>query len=144
MTTIDAIKDTNDLDKPWPAQFLLDTVGFLSRVRGRVEDYLRRENVQSLSLRELMDLFLPSSEEPPFDEVAHFWMSIPILKQPQFGPYLHDSALLTMTEADMSQEFKTEWALRICRMMLYDLRERPANKRFRRTAKNVAVAELGV
>ncbi len=132
--TIDTIKNTNDLDKPWPATILLDAIGFLPRVRGRVEDYLERQNIQSLSLRELMDLFLPAALDPPFDEVAQFWMSIPILRQPQFGPYLHDSALLTMTETSMSEEFKIEWAMRICRMMLYELRRRPANKRLQRTA----------
>jgi hypothetical protein len=105
------------------------------RVRGRVEDYLQTKGVWSLSLRELMDLFLPAALEPPFDDVAFFWLSIPILRQDQFGPYLHDSALLTMTEAAMSQEFKAEWAMRICRMTLYELREKHANKRFQRTAK---------
>ncbi len=134
--SIDAIRSTNDLDKPWPARLLLDAIGFLQRVRGRVEDYLESRNIRNLSLRDLMDLFLPAAFEPPFDESAQFWMGIPILRQPQFGPYLHDSALLTMTEAAMSQAFKAEWAMRICRLMLYELRERPANKRLQRTAKN--------
>jgi hypothetical protein len=133
--TIGNIRNANDLDQLWPAQRLLEAVGFIPRVNGRVEDYLKRNNVQSLSLRKLMDLFLPAADEPPFDEVERFWMNIPILRQPQFGPYLHDSALLTMTEADMSQEFKTEWAMRICRMTLYDLRKKPANKRLQRSLK---------
>jgi hypothetical protein len=104
-------------------------------VRNRVEEYLERENVRNVSLKEAMDLFLPEALEPPFDEVAQFWMSIPMLRQPQFGPYLHDSALLTMTEAAMSKEFKVEWAMRICRLMLYDLRGRPTNKRLQQTTK---------
>ena len=133
--TIDTIKKTNDLDTPWPVELLLDSIGFQTRVRGRVEDYLERKRIGSLSLRELMDLFLPVALEPPFDDVALFWLSIPILRQAQFGPYLHDSALLTMTEAALSQEFKAEWAIRICRLTLYELRERPANKRLQRTAK---------
>jgi len=99
MTTTDDIRSTHDLDKPWPPRLLLDAIGFRTRVMGRVEDYLKRNNVRNLSLRELMDLFLPEALEPPFDEVAQFWRSIPMLRQPQFGPYLHDSALLTMTEA---------------------------------------------
>jgi hypothetical protein len=132
--TVDAIKSTNDLDKPWLATLLLDAIGFQSRVRGRVEDYLEGHDIPSLSLRELMDLFLPAAPGPPIDELAQFGMNIPMLRQPQFGSYLHDSALLTMTEATMSQEFKTEWAIRICRMVLYELRKRPANKRLQRTA----------
>ncbi len=77
-----------------------------------------------------MDLFLPPAVEAPFEEDTFFWLSIPILRQNQFGPYLLDSALLAMTEADMSQEFKSEWAMRICRMKLYELRNRPTNKRY--------------
>ncbi len=133
--TIDDIISTHDLENRWPSGLLLGAIGFRPRVRGRVEEYLERENVQDLSLKEAMDLFLPEALEPPLDEVDQFWMSIPMLRQPQFGPYLHDSALLTMTEADMSKEFKAEWAMRICRLMLYDLRGRPTNKRLRQAAK---------
>lgn len=133
--TIDNIRSANDLDRPWPVTLLLNAIGFPSRVRGRVEEYLEGKKIRNLSLREFMDLFLPAATEPPLDEVDQFWMSIPILRQPQFGPYLHDSALLTMTEAAMSQGFKIEWAMRICRLMLYELRERPANERLQRTEK---------
>ena len=124
-----------------PATFLLDEIGFRARVRSRVEDYLKDQKIDSLSWRELMDLFLPAAIDPPFDDVSLFWLSIPMLRQSQFGPYLHDSALLTLTESDISQEFKTEWAMRICRMMLYDLRNRPANKHLKRSDKIIKPAE---
>ena len=135
VATIEDIRSTKDLDSPWSAGLLLDAIGFRTRVRGRVEEYLKTRETQSLSLRELMDLFLPPAVEAPFEDDTFFWLSIPILRQNQYGPYLHDSALLAMTEADMSQEFKAEWAMRICRMKLYELRDRPTNKRFQQTPK---------
>jgi len=123
-----------NLDDPWPAKLLLDKICFRVRVRNRVEDYLKEHNIDYLSWRELMDLFLPAATDPPFDDVSLFWMRIPMLKQYQFGKYLYDSALLTLTEADFGQEFKTEWAMRICRMMLYELRNKPTNKNIRHSA----------
>ena len=127
MTTMEVIQNSSDLDAPWPPEMLLDAIGFRARVLGRIEDYLRDREVESLSLRELMDLFLPPSSEEVAD-ITDFWRSVPMLRQPQFGPYLHDSGLLTLTEANMAPAFQTEWALRICRLKLYELRERPANK----------------
>jgi hypothetical protein len=50
--TIEAIKSCNNLDKPWPAALLLNAIGFISRVRGRVEDYLGRRNVPTLRAEE--------------------------------------------------------------------------------------------
>lgn len=135
MTTNETIRNSNNLDARWPSELLLDAVGFRTRVRGRVEDYLAKLEVQELSLRQLMDLFLPPYSDPPVADVSQFWLSVPILQQAQFGPYLYDSALLTLTEADMGLSSVAEWALRICRLKLYELRESPANKRVQRTAK---------
>jgi len=126
-TTIEIIRNCNDLDARWPSQLLLDAVGFHTRVRGRVEDYLRERRIEALNLKNLMDLFLPPASEL-ISDISDFWRHVPILRQPQFGPYLHDSALLTLTEANMSPAFSSEWALRICKMKLYELRASPANK----------------
>ncbi|OQY13108.1 MAG: hypothetical protein B6I31_01785, partial [Desulfobacteraceae bacterium 4572_19] len=57
-----------------------------------------------------------------------FWVNIPILKQPQFGSYLYDSALLTLTEIELCGAFKTEWMQRIYSLKLHELRHKPANK----------------
>jgi hypothetical protein len=49
---------------------------------------------------ELMDVFLPPPSEPLLD-CTDLWRRMPILDQPQFGPYLRDSALLTLAEVDL-------------------------------------------
>ena len=65
-------------------------------------------------------MFLPPLSEP-FLDFGDFWRHIPVLDQPQFGPYLHDSALVTLTDADLGTAFQSEWAARLDRLKLYEL-----------------------
>jgi hypothetical protein len=120
MLTMDKVRNRNDLDVRWPAGWLLDALGFETRVRGRLAEYMEQRGVASLSLRELIDLFLPPLSEP-FLDFSDFWRHIPVLDQPQFGPYLHDSALVTLTDADLGPAFQSEWAARLDRLKLYGL-----------------------
>jgi len=134
MTTIGSIRNSNNLDVRWPSQVLLDAIGFQSRVRGRVEDYLKERGIEELSMMEFMDLFLPCASQS-IDDYMDFWRYVPILRQSQFGPYLHDSALLTLTKVEFGPVFSSEWASRICKLKLYELRERPTNKRLQSITK---------
>lgn len=84
--TIDTIKRATDLEQLWPATLLLDAFGFITKVRGRIEERLISQNASKLSLRELMDMFLSPALDPPFDKTDQFWSSIPMLHQRQFGP----------------------------------------------------------
>jgi hypothetical protein len=120
MLTLDKVRNRNDLDVRWPAGWLLDALGFETRVRGRLAEYMEQRGMASLSLRELIDLFLPPLSEPCLD-VSDFWRHIPVLDQPQFGPYLHDSALVTLTDADLGPAFQSEWAARLDWLKFYEL-----------------------
>jgi len=115
------VQSRNDIDLPWPAGALLDAIGFNTRVRGRVEAYLKAQGIERLSLRELMDLFLPSADAPVTD-LRDLWAKTPIFDQPRFSWMLHDYALLALTEADFGSAYRTEWALRMCKLMLHQLR----------------------
>ena len=126
---------TYDIDVKWPSEELVDLIGFRTKAGNRIKDYLKDHRIVELSLKELIDLFLPSSSNTHKSEYE-FWVSIPILKQPQFGPYLYDSALLTLTEAELGTAFRAEWMLRIYSLKLHELRHCPANKRFQQTAKS--------
>jgi hypothetical protein len=135
MITIDRVRNRNDLDVRWPARPLLEALAFETRVRGRVADYMETRGVEALSLRELMDGFLPPLSEPFFD-FDDFWRHIPMRDQPQFGPYLHDSALVTLTDADLGSAFRAEWAACLDRLKLYEIgigrlrkHRRPGRKR---------------
>lgn len=135
MTTAKSIRETNDIDVRWPSEKLVDSTGFPTKAGNRIKDYLKDHGIVKLSLRELIDLFLPPASNIHKSEYA-FWVNIPILKQPQFGPYLYDAALLTMTEVELGAAFRAEWMLRIYSLKLHELRHLPANKRFQQTAKS--------
>ena len=87
-----------------------------------------------MSVRELMDVFLPPPSAPLLD-FSDWWRRIPILDQPQFGPILHDSALLTLTEADLGPAYRAEWAARLDRLKVYELGEGRVHKRRQRTER---------
>ena len=129
------IVETNDIDMRWPSTKLVDTIGFRTKAGNRIIDYLNRKGIREISLSAFMDLFLPTASNT-FKSNSEFWGCIPIFKQPQFGPYLYDTALLTLTEVDMGDAFRAEWMLRIYSLKLHELRNKPANKRFQQTAKN--------
>jgi len=137
MTSAKSIRETNDIDERWPSENLVDSIGFRTKAGNRIKDYLNDHGIVKLSLRELIDLFLPPASNNHKSEYE-FWVNIPILKQPQFGPYLYDSALLTMTEVELGVAFRAEWMLRIYSLKLHELRHLPANKRFQQPAKSRA------
>ncbi|CAB1074840.1 hypothetical protein D1AOALGA4SA_2660 [Olavius algarvensis Delta 1 endosymbiont] len=128
-----SVPTKNDLDIKWPSEKLVDSIGFRTKAGNRIKDYLNDHSILELSLRELIDLFLPPASNS-FKSEYEFWVDIPILKQPQFGPYLYDSALLTLTEAELGAAFRAEWMQRIYSLKLHELRHRPANKSVKQTA----------
>jgi len=116
-----------DIDIKYPYKKTLVWIGFQTRVGNRVEEYLADHKIEELTFRKLMDLFLPPVSDDYITR-EKFYLSIPILNQPQFGPYLFDSALLTMTEAKLGSAFRSEWSSRIYSLKLIELRYCPANK----------------
>ena len=131
MASIKSIHDTNNIDVKWPSEKLVDSIGFPTRAGNRIKDYLNDHEIESLNFRELMDLFLPPASKHHKTE-SEFWSSIPILNQPQFGIYLYDPELLTLTETELGPAFTEEWMLRICSLKLHELRHCPANKALER------------
>jgi hypothetical protein len=117
-----------DIEEKWPYEPLVDLIGFQTKPGNRIKDYLVTHGFLELSLRDLMDFFLPPASSVFISE-DDFWRSIPILKQPQFGPYLYDSAMLSLTEAELGDAYRSEWMLRIYSLKLHELRHRPANER---------------
>lgn len=137
MVTLDSnsIRITNDLDMRWPVADLVDAIGFETRVRHRVRDYLEARHIETLSLRGLMDLIVPASVGGSTSRAA-CWGYPPILDQPQFGWLLYVSALLRLTGADLGLAFRTELALRVYHRMIMSylwLAQQPVPRRARRT-----------
>jgi len=49
-----------------------------------------------------MNLFLPAA---PFEKLDHY-SDVPMSRQPQFGKYLYDSALLSLCDAKLGSAFE--------------------------------------
>jgi hypothetical protein len=129
-----SIPATNDIDVKWRSENLIESIAFRAKAGNRIKDYLNDHGIVKISIREMMDLFLPPASEI-FKSEYEFWVDVPILKQPQFGPYLYDSALLTLTEAELGSAFRAEWMQRIYSLKLHELRHQPANKSVEQTAR---------
>ncbi len=116
-----------NIDTKYSYKKILELIVFQTRVKNRVTEYFEDHRIKELSFRNFMDLFLPPASDA-YRTREKFYLSIPILKQPQFGPYLFDSALLTLTEAQLGSSFRSEWSSRIYSLKLIELRYCPANK----------------
>jgi len=116
-----------DIDMKYPYKKILAWIGFKTKVRNRVEEYFEDRGIEELNFRKFMGLFLPPASDDYITR-GKFYLSIPILKQPQFGPYLYDSALLTLSEAKLGKAFRLEWMSRIYSLKLLELRHCSANK----------------
>lgn len=123
-----------NIDIKYPYKKILTWIGFKTKVGNRVEEYFEDHRVEELSFRKFMGLFLPPGSDQ-YKTKNKFYLSIPILKQPQFGPYLYDSALLTLSEAKLGKAFRLEWMSRIYSLKLLELRHCPANKAILSTNK---------
>jgi hypothetical protein len=99
-----SIHEINNIDVKWPSGKLVDSIGFRAKAGNRIKDYLSNHGIEELSFRELMGLFLPPASNSHKSE-GEFWSNIPILSQPQFWIHLYDSALLTLTEAELGSAF---------------------------------------
>ena len=128
------VRHSNNLEVRWPSRPLLEALGLQTKVRRRVVDYLEQQGIEALRVRELMDVFLPPPSAPLLD-FSDLRRRIPILKQPQCGPLLHDSALLTLTEADLEPAYRAEWAARLDRLKVYELGAGRVYKRRQRTER---------
>jgi len=128
-----SIEDQPELERLWPANELLDAVGFRPRVHGRVAQYLQKHSMVELSPKQLMDLFLPMAFSG--------YYSSPISSQPQFGWYCYNSALLSLCDASLGTACRTEWASRIYALKVWGLRRSPANRVVHRQSGELPPAE---
>jgi len=127
------IEDQPELERLWPANELLDAVGFRPRVRGRVAQYLQNRGLAELSPKQLMDLFSP----------VNFggYYTCPISSQAQFGWYCYDSALLSLCDANLGTACRSEWESRIYALKVWELRRCPANRAVHRHSEESPPAE---
>jgi len=71
------IHKTNNIDVKWPSEELVDSIGFQTKARNRIQEFLIDHSIEEITIRRFLDLFLPpASKEYKTDH--EFCMSIPI------------------------------------------------------------------
>ena len=53
------ILKTNNIDVKWPYEELVDSIGFQTKVRNRIKEFLIDHGIEEITIRRLLDLFLP-------------------------------------------------------------------------------------
>ncbi len=123
-----SLDEPADLEIPVPVEELLAAISFERRVRNRIREYLSRTGISDISPLHFFDLFLPRT---PFDHFA-LYADAPIARQQQLGVYLHESAIISIWQADLGSAWKAEWERRLLHLKLCELRASPRNPLNRR------------
>lgn len=118
-----SLDDEADLEVPVPVEELLAAISFELRVRNRIREYLSRTGISVFSPLHFLDLFIPRT---PFDHFS-LYTDAPIVRQQQLGVYLHESAVISIWQADLGSAWKAEWERRLLYLKLCELRDSPRN-----------------
>ncbi len=109
---LEAIRQANDVDRPWPAEDLIDAIRPLPVTRTRLKEYFAQQNTTHLSLRTLMEMAIPTAHGPDL---------APVLPRLLFdvrgvGKKGFWSVVNRLTSLDLGVQFKQEWERRLTRL----------------------------
>ena len=102
------IRSTNDIDKRWSKDVILDGLMFPRRAISCLEQFLNTQNMTGLSLRDLMDFVIPRQDTVPSDP----WEAMPALEYANVGYKTYGSMVRCLSEPDLGSCFNAEWAKR--------------------------------
>jgi len=105
---LEEIRRSNDLDKKWPIAEFLDTIGIRLQLKTCLSEYLDRDGTHGISLRELMDMFIPRQERPPRD----FFDLLPAYRTKWVGSKTYATIIKRLTRADLGSAFAEGWMAR--------------------------------
>lgn len=106
---LQTLRSTNNLDKKWPKEFLMEFLLLPKVLAWRLERYFRRENIVELSLRDLMDFLISAHIELGQD----VFQVMPALTQFNIGRKTHTWLVGRVSQQDLGEAFNKEWAMRI-------------------------------
>ena len=105
MNILDQIREADSLTKEWPTQDIVAVMGFNTKLKNSV---LKLLNADTVSLTQLMDIFIPVSKP-----LKHWLSEAPICQQPQIGKILYNSGLQRLLVVDLGSKFRREWTYRL-------------------------------
>ena len=112
------IKTTDDINKKWPTNFLIDGFQFPKKTAWALNKYFERHNTIQLSLLDLMNLLIAEKELHETD----LWMNVPAFKEKWVGGKTYASLVEYLSKYDLGHNFNTEWEKRIKKLMQYSMK----------------------
>ena len=118
-TMVKQLQESNDMDKLWPVEDLLDALGLIVVTRKRLVDHFAEKNQDQISLREFMDLCLDVPVEG-----MNFTMT-PLLRVYGLGKKGFWSVVKGLTDLDMGTRCNQEWQARLVKVLIKHVRAWP-------------------
>jgi hypothetical protein len=103
-----AFRSADDLDKRWPAAFLLEAMASPHLSHRALKRYFENNGIQKFSLKELMDFLIPEEAETEFNP----WDHAPALKTKGIGGKTYKSFIRHLSRQDLGQSFNRKWSRR--------------------------------
>ncbi len=109
------IRLSDDINKKWPTDFLIDGLRFPKHTTRVLNKYFDRCNIIQFSLKDLMDFIIPERELFR----ARFWVNVPAFDEKGLGAKAYTSLVDNLSEQDLGHIFNAEWIKRLKILMQY-------------------------
>jgi hypothetical protein len=104
----EVIRESNDLDRKWPTDFLLESLSAPWLPNRALKKYCNDNNLPELSLKDLMDFIMPKPDTPGTNR----WITPPALKQKGIGFKTYKLLVAHLSKQDLGNLFNSEWEKR--------------------------------
>ena len=112
------IRMTDDIDKTWPSDTLINGLQFSIRAKKGLTAYFCSLITDEISLRDIMDFMITNYVEIPND----LYEACPAYKQCHVGQKTYISIIEKLSTQDLGKSFRSEWDKRLRKMFRFMLK----------------------
>ena len=102
-------RSVDDIEKKWPNDIIIVGLLFPKMVTWRLKKYFKSDDIQELSLKDLMDFLILDKKRGPTD----LFEVVPAFKENQFGRKTVYAMIKHLSEQDLGDSFNSEWEKRL-------------------------------
>jgi len=107
------IQSSNDIEKRWPRDFILDALLLQGRPRWSVQRFMENRGMSEASLKDLMDFLIADTERHPVNRLE----AMPAYRQKDVGIKTYSTLVDHLSGLDLGVAFNMEWARRLKKLM---------------------------
>jgi hypothetical protein len=107
------IQSSNDIEKMWPRDFILDAIFLQGRPRWSVQRFMENRGMSEASLKDLMDFLIAETIELSFNRLQ----AMPAYAQKDVGIKIYSALVDHLSRLDLGAAFNTEWARRLKKLI---------------------------